>query len=321
MTGSTLPERIWTSLMMPSGADSPPSPRCLFCFGLGYSAEVLGRQLLGEGFTCVGTTRDPARAEALRRAGFEILPFDGTAPLDRTAFEGITHLLISIPPGPGGDPVLRLHAADLAARMQASPSLAWVGYLSTTGVYGNRDGGWVDEGSPLRPGSDRARRRVEAERAWLLLGESSGLPVHIFRLAGIYGPGRSILDSLRSGTARRILRPGHRFSRIHVEDIARVLRASMARPRPGAIYNLCDDTPAEPAEVVTYAAGLLGLDPPPPTTLEEADLSPMARSFWADNKQVRNQRIKTELGVRLVYPDFRSGLRAVLDAESVSPKG
>lgn len=286
----------------------------LFCFGLGYSARALCRVLRQQGVACAGTTRDPARAAALAAEGIEMHLFDGTAPLPAAALAGTTHLLASIAPGPEGDPVLRHHAADIAGLAATDPGLVWVGYLSTTGVYGNRDGGEVDEGSALRPSSDRARRRVEAERAWLRLEDESGVPVHVFRLAGIYGPGRSAFDGLRAGTARRIVCPGHKFSRIHVDDIARVLRASMARPQPGRVFNVCDDEPAEPAEVIVHAANLLGIAPPPEVPLAQAEMSPMARSFWADNKRVSNRRLKTELGVDLAYPDYRAGLSAILAA-------
>jgi nucleoside-diphosphate-sugar epimerase len=230
-----------------------------------------------------------------------------------TALAGTTHLLLSVPPDAAGDPVLRHHAADIAAL-----DLAWAGYLSTTGVYGDRGGGWVDEEVALSPSGERGRRRVEAEAAWLDLWRRHGTPVHIFRLAGIYGPGRSALDQVRAGTARRIDKPGQVFSRIHVEDIAAVLEASMARPRPGAIYNLCDDDPAPPAEVILHACRLLGREPPPlvPFAEAEKEMSAMARSFWDDNRRVSNCRIKEELGVRLRYPDYKSGLAAILAAEA-----
>ncbi|MEX0760358.1 MAG: NAD-dependent epimerase/dehydratase family protein, partial [Tistlia sp.] len=235
--------------------------------------------------------------------------FDAGRPLEEAAaaLAGTTHLLASAPPGAGGDPVLAAHGAAIAAL----PELAWVGYLSTTGVYGDRGGGWVDEASSLTPSGERGRRRVEAEAAWLALHRDQGAPVHLFRLAGIYGPGRSQLDSVAAGTARRIVKPGQVFSRIHVEDIATVLEASMARPNPGAAYNVCDEEAADPAEVVAFAAALLGLPAPPALPFESAELSPMGRSFYDDNKRVSNRRIKEELGVRLRYPDYRAGLKAL----------
>jgi nucleoside-diphosphate-sugar epimerase len=217
--------------------------------------------------------------------------------------------LLSAPPDAAGDPVLASHANDLAA---ARPS--WLGYLSTTGVYGDRAGEWVDEQTPPAPQSERAMRRLAAEQAWLAWGRAHEMPVHIFRLAGIYGPGRNQLESLREGTARRIVKPGQVFSRIHVEDIANVLEASIAKPNAGAIYNVCDDEPAPPHEVIEYAAKLLNTTPPPLERFEDAarSMSEMALSFYADSKRVRNERIKTELGVALGYPTYREGLMALL---------
>jgi len=211
-----------------------------------------------------------------------------------------------------GDPVFDSHRDDITA----IPNLAWLGYLSTTGVYGDRGGGWVDETSELQPTGERGARRVAAEMAWLGLCRDRDVPVHVFRLAGIYGPGRCPFDALRAGTARRIDKPGQVFSRVHVDDLATVLRASMAQPRPGAVYNVCDDEPASPAEIIAHAAALLGLPPPPLVPFEAAELSPMARSFYADNKCVSNALIKQELGVRLRYPSYRDGLPAILAGES-----
>ncbi len=204
--------------------------------------------------------------------------------------------------------------AAFGAQLRASPALVWVGYLSTTGVYGNRDGGWVDETSELLPSSPRSQRRAAAEAAWLDFGRDRDCAVQIFRLAGIYGPGRNQLRAVRADEARRILRPGQVFSRIHVEDIASVLEASVARPNPGAIYNVCDQEAAEPAAVTLFACELLGRDPPPPVAYEEADLSPMAKTFWLDNKRVSNRRIREELGITFAYPTYREGLRALHEA-------
>ncbi len=190
--------------------------------------------------------------------------------------------------------------------------MKWVGYLSTTGVYGDRGGDWVDEDSPLEPTTARGQRRLEAERSWLRLHSDFGLPVHLFRLAGIYGPGRNTLLNVRDGSAKRIIKPGQIFSRIHVEDIAGVLAASIAKPNPGRAYNVCDDEPCPPQEVVAFAADLLGLPLPPEIPFEQAELSPMAKSFYADSKRVSNRRIKTELGYKLIYPNYRDGLRALL---------
>lgn len=282
----------------------------LFCFGYGFTARALAARLSEAGWEVTGTSRDPSAAVPPASVLFG---FAGDAPLadPAKALDGTTALLASVPPGPDGDPVLAAHGADI----RRIGSLVWAGYLSTTGVYGTRDGGWVDENSALEPTGERGARRVAAETAWLDLFREHGVPVHIFRLAGIYGPGRNAIQSLRDGKARRIDKPGQVFSRIHVEDIAAVLAASIARPNPGAVYNVCDDNPAPPAEVIEYAANMIGMDPPPLVPFEDADLSPMARSFYADNKRVRNDRIKDELGVKLKYPDYKAGLQAILAAE------
>ncbi len=279
----------------------------LFCFGLGYTARALAAGLASDGWTICGTTRsgEPAAPD------YETHRFDRDHRLPPGVLVGATHILVSVPPDDEGDPVLDVHGGDIAAL----PGLKWLGYLSTTGVYGDRGGAWVDESAELRPSGARGRRRVAAEQGWLDLWQRHGVPAHIFRLAGIYGPGRSPFDALRAGTARRIDRPGHVFSRIHVADIAAVLAASIARPHPGTIYNVCDDEPAAPADVVVCAAMLLGIAPPPLVPFAEADLSPMAQSFWADNRRVANARIKQELGVRLRYPGYRAGLTAILAAQ------
>ncbi len=288
----------------------------LFCFGYGYTCDYLGHELLQRGggvWQLAGTTRDPEKRIALRARGTQAHIFDEENPLADPfhALEGTTHVVISTPPDDEGDAAFLVHAQDLLR----IPTIEWVGYLSTTGVYGDREGGWVDENSELRPTSRRGSRRVRAEEQWLSLQKSNGLPVHIFRLAGIYGPGRSALDSVRAGVARRINKPGHAFARIHVEDIVQTLVASMARPSPGAIYNVCDDEPAPSHEVIAYACELLGQAPPPLVEFDDANLAPITRSFYMDNRKVRNERIKSELGVKLKYPDFKSGLRGCLEAE------
>jgi nucleoside-diphosphate-sugar epimerase len=279
----------------------------LFGFGLGYSAGFLARALAGDGWRVAGTSRDGAASAD----GFPIHRFTrGAALADPAALlVGTTHLLNSVAPDSDGDPVLAEHGHDVAALRD----LRWVGYLSTTGVYGDRGGGWVDEDSALAPSGERGLRRVAAEAGWLDLYRRHGIPVHIFRLAGIYGPGRSALDTVRQGRAQRIDKPGQVFSRIHVADLVAVLRASMARPDPGAIYNVCDDDPAPPEAVVAYACTLLGVEPPPLVPFDQAELSPMARSFYDDNKRVANRRIKEALGLRLAYPSYKEGLKALLD--------
>jgi nucleoside-diphosphate-sugar epimerase len=285
-----------------------------FCLGLGYSAQVLARRLEAAGWRVTGTCRSSERQIQLREAGFSASLFDRDRPVGAATLNEITHLLVSVPPDAAGDPVLALHGSDIAGLK----SLSWLGYLSTTGVYGNRNGSWVDESSSVHPTGERGRRRVAAEQGWLDLWRERGVPVHIFRLAAIYGPGRNPLDALRAGTAKRIDKPGQVFSRIHVADLASVLIASIERPRPGAVYNVCDDDPAPPEAVVAYAAALLGTEPPPLVPLEAAGLSPTARSFYDDNKRVANRLIKTELGVRLRYPDYRAGLAAILAEDPCS---
>ena len=288
----------------------------LFCFGYGFSASVLGALLGPGGWTLAGTCRIAEGCRALADAGVDAVPFSREAPLADPAqsLAGATHILLSIPPDPDGDSALDCHGNDIAA----IEDLEWIGYLSTTGVYGDTGGAWVDESAIPAPTGVRGRRRLEAERGWLALGEEHGLAVHVFRLAGIYGPGRNALASVRRGEAKRIAKPGQVFSRIHVADIAQVLAASIARPRAGAIYNVCDDEPAPGADVVAHACSLLGVAPPPLTVLEDADLSPMARSFYADNRRVSNARMKAELGVTLRYPNYRAGLSALLAEEAGS---
>jgi NAD dependent epimerase/dehydratase family len=282
----------------------------LFCFGLGYSAEALARRLAAKGWSIAGTARDPANVERLRSQGYHVTRFAGEPDNPEIAplLEGTTHLLLSIPPGPGGDAVLR-HYREIIAGL---PTLDWIGYLSTVGVYGDQSGALVDETATPLPNNERTKARVVAESGWLALGREIGRPVQVFRLAGIYGPGRSALDKIAAGTARRIVKPGQVFNRIHVEDIATVLEASIARPRAGAVYNVADDEPSPPEDVVTYAAELLGVEPPPEVPFAEAELTPMARSFYSNLRRVCNARIKSELGVALAYPTYREGLRGVL---------
>ena len=288
----------------------------LFCFGLGYSATRLARGLMANGWTVAGTCQSTDRRDELASEGIEAFVFDRNQLLadPEQALSGVTHLLSSVPPTENGDPVLISHGGDI----KAMQGLQWAGYLSSTGVYGDADGARVDETSPVNPSSDRSRRRADAETAWLALRENNGLPVHVFRLASIYGPGQSALDQMRAGAARRIEKPGHMFSRIHVDDIAVVLRASMARPHsgsgPGAVYNVCDDEAASPADVTAYAYELLGQAAPPVIPFAEAkkQMTPMGLSFWQDNRRIDNRRIKDDLGVTLTYPDYRAGLSAIL---------
>ncbi|GAA6200798.1 SDR family oxidoreductase [Aquicoccus sp. SU-CL01552] len=281
--------------------------KTLLCIGHGYCARALARHLLPRGWRILGTTRHADRAGALAETGITPLVWSGQGALPE--LDVATHLLISAAPGPDGDPVLATLGEQIA---RIAPRLDWVGYLSTTAVYGDHGGGWVDEDTPLTPATARGKARVQAEAQWAALPH---LPLHIFRLAGIYGPGRGPFAKVRAGTARRIVKPGQVFSRIHVDDIARVLAASIDRPDPGAVYNVCDDDPAPPEEVIAEAARLLGLPLPPPEPYDAAEMTPMARSFYAENKRVKNDRIKRDLGVQLLYPDYRAGLAALL-AES-----
>ncbi|WP_146347953.1 SDR family oxidoreductase [Phaeobacter marinintestinus] len=281
--------------------------KVLISFGHGYSAQALAKRLLPRGWRIIGTTRSADKADAMRMAGVEPVLWPdalGDLPLDQAS-----HLLVSAGPTADGDPVLAILGDRIAAN---ADRLDWVGYLSTTAVYGDHQGSWVDETTPLTPASRRGEWRVAAEQAW---GAIPNLPLHVFRLAGIYGPGRGPFAKVRAGTARRIIKPGQVFSRTHVEDIAQVLDASMLHPEPGAAYNVCDDLPAPPQDVIALAAELLGLPVPPEIPFETAEMTPMARSFYGESKRVWNDRIKSDLGVRLLYPDYRTGLAALLEQE------
>ncbi|TYO89094.1 SDR family oxidoreductase [Oceanicella actignis] len=286
----------------------------MLTLGHGYCAAHLAPRLLARGWRVIGATRSPDKARALAASGVEPLLWPGDDPAPALeALSQATHLLISAAPNPEeGDPVLARLRAPIAAR---AGDFSWVGYLSTTGVYGDRGGAWIDEGAERRPSTARGALRVAAEDAWSALWRERGLPLHIFRLAGIYGPGRGPFAKVRAGKARRIVKPGQVFSRIHVEDVARTLEASMARPSPGAAYNVCDDLPAPPEDVIAEAARLLGAPLPPAEDFETAEMTPMARSFYAESKRTSNRRIREELGVELAYPDYRAGLAALLAEE------
>lgn len=296
---------------------NPPSMPAgrLFIFGLGYTSLRLADRLRGAGWSVAGTTRGAEKAASLRAAGIDAFTFDRGQPLADAALAlaGATHILSSVPPDERGEPVLDMHGADIAAR---AGDQRWVGYLSTTGVYGDTGGQWVDEQSPLNAAGTRGQRRVSAEAGWLDLYRAHGVPVHLFRLPGIYGPGRSAIDALRAGTARRVDKPGQVFCRIHVDDIGGALAASMARPMPGTAWNIVDDEPAPAAQVVEHAARLLGVEPPPLEPFDPAAMSAMAASFYADNRRVRNDRLKQVLGYRLIHPTYREGLAAQMAAET-----
>ncbi len=281
----------------------------LLSFGHGYSAQALGQHLIPLGWQITGTSRDPENLPAISAQGATAIHWPGGD--ISGALAGATHLLISVAPNAEGDPVLNALRDQITA---IAPQLKWVGYLSTIGVYGNHDGAWVDEDTPLAPATKRGKLRVRAEAEWQALAADTNLPLHIFRLAGIYGPGRGPFAKVRKGTARRIVKPNQLFSRIHVEDIATVLAASITQPNPGRIYNVCDDNPAPPQDVIAYAAELLGLPMPPTEDFTTAEMTDMARSFYAESKSVSNARIKSELGVALKYPTYPVGLQALLES-------
>lgn len=281
----------------------------LFVFGLGFSGRTIAERRMARGDRVAGTVRARDKAQALAAAGLSARVFgpDGRDNAIDADLAESDALLISVPPGNGGDPVL----AACPRQIAAAPRLRWIGYLSTIGVYGNHDGAWVDEQTPATPTNIRSRERAAAEQAWLAFGAANNIAVHIFRLAGIYGPGQNQLMQLARGTARRIIKPGQVFNRIHVEDIARAVDASLERPRAGAIYNVTDNEPAPPQDVVTFAAMLCGVAPPPEISIDDAGLTEMGRSFYAESKRVRNDLLRNELGVTLAYPTYREGLTAL----------
>ncbi len=285
----------------------------LLCLGFGFSAATLTTRLDSEKWTITGTSRSDAGVEKISAQGWQAIRYDKLETLP----DDVTHLLSSVPPDEAGDPVLRTFGQELAARAR---QFQWVGYLSTTGVYGDHGGAWVDEDTPLTPNTERGQRRVAAEMGWQQLHADAGLPLQVFRLAGIYGPGRNALASLKSGKAQRIIRDGQIFSRIHVDDIAGILKASIERPNPGRIYNVADDNPAPPQDVIAHGAALLGMAIPPAIAFADAQLSPMARSFYADSKRVRNDRVKVELGYRFKYPDYRIGLQSLIANDTSESK-
>ena len=280
----------------------------LFCFGFGYSAGYLADHLSKKGWKISATVRSKEKCKALKAKNIDCQVFDGLAPLEKLCgLRHATHVLLSVPPGEDGDPVFNIHCDDLAK----ISNCIWVGYLSTTGVYGDAGGKLVDETSPLLAQTTRGLRRVSSERLWLRASKKYDLPIHIFRLAGIYGAGRSAIDQLRKGNARRVIKQGHLFSRIHVEDIVAVIEASIDKPRPGAIYNVCDDEPAMNSDVVKYAAFLMDAKLPPAIPFNDESLSEMVRSFYSEHRRVDNSLIKCELGIKFKFPNYRLGLKAI----------
>jgi nucleoside-diphosphate-sugar epimerase len=281
----------------------------LFIFGLGYSAKHIAQRLAADGAQIMGTVRSQEKAEQLSGSGFAVRSFaalerDQAVARDLAQSDAV---LVSVPPGTQQDPALQVYRDDLAK----APNLRWIGYLSTVGVYGDHGGAWVDEATVPTPTDDRSRRRLGVEREWLGFGEAHRIPIHIFRLSGIYGPGRNQLVQLAEGKARRIVKPGQVFNRIHVADIAQMVEASLRRPRAGAVYNGADNEPAPPQDVLSFAAELCGVEPPPEIPFESADLTPMSRSFFSESKRVRNRLLREELGITLLYPTYREGLTAL----------
>lgn len=280
----------------------------LFVFGLGYTSQAFTRSF--EWTHVAGTVREPEKAQRLKAQGIAAYALADADAAWSDDLHRADAVLISTPPSQDGDPTF----TRFADRIAAAGNTSWIGYLSTTGVYGDHGGAWVDEATPATPQSRSSVQRVAAEQGWLGLGQRTGKAVHVFRLTGIYGPGRNALVNLAQGTARCIVKPEQVFNRIHVEDIATALAASLRKPRAGAIYNVTDDEPAPPQDVVHYAAQLAGIEPPPMVAFEDADLSPMGRTFYAENKRVSNRLIKHELGVSLHYPTYREGLQALYAA-------
>lgn len=268
----------------------------LFCFGFGFSASILANQQALKGWNISGTYRTQKTQQAIEHIGGTSFTYSDTIALP----ESTTHILISIPPNDNGDIIFN----DYLEQIETLPSLQWIGYFSTTGVYGDHQGNWVTEDTPPTPITDPAKRRAIAEQQWL----KTALPLHIFRLAGIYGPGRNAFEQLRNGTARRIKKKGQVFSRIHVEDIAQIVTASMDNPAPGNIYNCADDLPEAQEKVIAYAAECLNITAPPLIPFEQADISLMAKNFYSCNRRIRNQKIKDALNVVLKYPDYKMGL-------------
>ncbi|SDF30065.1 SDR family oxidoreductase [Thalassobaculum litoreum] len=294
------------------------APGHVFFFGLGYTALRLARRMCDAGWSVSGTVRSAEKAAAVSQAeGMTVHAFDGTAPIAAAdPFAGVTHLVDTVPPREILVPALDRHGTDL----RACETLRWIGYLSTPAVYGDRQGGVVTEDEPPTPGSRRGELRSAAERAWLDAFADSDVAVQVFRVAGIYGPGegRNAIEQLKAGKARIIDKPGQVFNRIHVDDIGSILLASMARPRDGGIYNVADTEACSPADPIVFAAGLLGIDPPPAIPFDSAELSEMARSFYSECKRLDTSRLTGELGVRLTYPTYREGLRAIAREAGVS---
>ena len=283
----------------------------LLVFGCGYSGRAIGERLSRAGAKVAGTTRSQDKFDALQVRGIAPILFDGEHPADGIdrALGTATHLIVSIAPGQAGDPAIALYAEAI----KHAPRLEWIGYLSTVGVYGNHDGAWVDEDTVAKPVSERSRQRVEAENLWMTIALEKGVPIAIERLSGIYGPGRNAIATLRAGKARRLVKPGQVFNRIHVDDIAAATEL-LIRSRSNGIFNVTDDEPAPPQDVVTYASELIGMDPPPEVDFDAAELTPMARSFYGENKRVSNAKLKS-LDYEFRFPTYREGLAVIAASE------
>ena len=285
----------------------------VFFFGMGYSSLATARsihEILDAQLPIAGTTRSEENIERLVESPYRLHLFDGTAkgPTLGEDLRKASHVVLSIPPNDSGDPALRFHRDDL----DAAANLEWLCYFSTVGVYGDFGGAWVDESAATRPVNRRSQQRVEIEQQWRDYAAERGVPLMVLRLAGIYGPGRSAFDKLREGTARRIVKPGQVFNRIHVEDIGRVTTLA-ARAKLAGTFNLGDDEPAPPQDLVAYAAEMMGVPVPPDLPFEQAAMTEMARSFYVDNKRVSNKAIKQALGIELLYPNYRAGLEAIFE--------
>ena len=285
----------------------------VFFFGMGYSSLATARaihNIIDNDVPIAGTTRTEEGVERLAESPYRLHVFDGVH--QSTTLSGdlrrATHVVLSIPPNDSGDPALNLHRDDL----DAADELQWLCYFSTVGVYGDFGGAWIDETAPTRPINKRSQQRVEVEQQWRDYARGRGVPLLVLRLAGIYGPGRSSYDKLREGTARRIIKPNQVFNRIHVDDIGRIT-ALAARQTLAGTFNLSDDEPAPPQDLVEYAARRLGVPVPPDVPFEEAQMTPMARSFYSDNKRVSSQAIRKALGTELIYPNYRAGLDAIFE--------
>lgn len=295
-----------------SGA-SESNPARLMCFGFGFSAREFAHYLAAVEPGRWQITGTRTQVTEAREGNVRLMPFSGDRPEPalRQSVREVNAILLSIPPDFEGDIVARHFAEDIAN----APHLRWIGYLSTIGVYGNCDGAWIDETAPVKPTTERALRRVRAEQQWQALAKETGKQLDIFRLPGIYGPGRSVIDALRSGTAKRVVKAGQVFNRIHVHDIARTLHRALCHEHDHSVFNVVDDEPAPPQDVVAYAAELLGIPPPPEVPYDEAGMSEMARSFYSESKRVLNRRIKDDLGVTLAFPTYREGLLSLKDQD------